>query len=116
MLQGTVGPPTVRLSPDGPIFASTELRVSEVPDVTITVSGIGIDAAGIAESARGDTLRVEGELAFDPDARTFYVYADRVRRMVEQGGVLVAHAPSMKTFDRFERFFVDPAQLSDARS
>jgi hypothetical protein len=116
VLQGTVGPPTVRLSPDGPIFASTELRIAEIPDVTITVSGIGIDAAGIAESTRGDTLRVEGELAFDPDAQTFYVYADQVRRMVEQGGVLVAHAPSMKTFDKFERFFVDSAQLSDARS
>jgi hypothetical protein len=85
VLQGRVGPPTVRLSPEGPIFASTELQIDEHPDVTITVSGYGIDAAGIADTESGGMLRV-----------------------------LVPHAPSMKTFDRFERIFLDPEPAAPA--
>lgn len=116
VLQGRAGPPTVRLSPEGPIFASTELQIDEHPDVTITVSGYGIDAAGIADTESGGILRVLGTLCFDPASETFYVLADQVRRMVEQGGVLVPHAPSMKTFDRFEKIFLEPAAVSPTRA
>jgi hypothetical protein len=115
VLQGRAGPPTVRLSPDGPIFASTELQIDEYPDVTITVSGYGIDAAGIADTESGGILRVLGTLSFDPASKSFYVLADQVRRMVAEGGVLVPHAPSMKTFDRFEKIFLEPEEVSPAR-
>lgn len=114
VLQGRVGPPTVRLSPDGPIFASTELTISDAPTVTVTVCGIGIDAAAIADTGSGTILRVEGALTYDHEARTFYVFADQVRRMVPQGFDLVPVAPSMRTFDRLERFFV-PAEEPAAR-
>ena len=106
-LQGVVGPPTVRLSPIGPIFASAELIVAELPTITITVAGIGIDAAGIAECRDGDILRVEGSLAFDHPEQSFYVFANEVRRMVPRGGALVPEAPSIRTFDKFERVFLD---------
>lgn len=107
VVQGRAGPPTVRLSPEGPIFASTELQLDEHPDVTVTVSGYGIDAAGIAEARSGDLLRVLGTLAFDARSQALYIVADQVRRMVKEGGTLVARAPSMKTFDRFENIFLE---------
>lgn len=113
VLQGAVGPPHVRLSPVGPIFASIELQIAESPDVTVTVCGIGIDAAAIADTRSGTVLRVEGTLTYDHDAQTLYVFADQVRRMVRRGADLVPIAPSMKTFDRLERVFLpdrEPAQ------
>jgi hypothetical protein len=81
VLQGRTGPPTVRLSPAGPIFASAELQIEDQPDVTITVSGYGIAAAGIAEPATGKILRVTGTLCFDLASQSFYVLADHVWRM-----------------------------------
>lgn len=109
VLQGRAGPPTVRLSPDGPIFASAELTIADEPTVTVTVCGIGIDAAAIADTASGAILRVEGALTLDHETRTFFVFADEARRMVPQGFDLVPVTPSMRTFDRLERFFL-PAE------
>ena len=112
-LQGVVGAPTIRLCPDGPIYASTELVIAELPTVTITVCGIGIDAAGIAECRNGDILRVEGSLAFDHPEQSFYIFASEVRRMIPRGDALVPEAPSIRTFDKFERVFLDePAPAS----
>jgi hypothetical protein len=106
VLQGAVGPPVVKLSPAGPIFAATELQIAETPSTTVTICGIGIDAAAIADTAAGNILRIEGQLTFDHEAQTFYVFADQVRRMVPSGMGLVPIAPSMKTFDRLERVFL----------
>lgn len=107
-LQGRIGPPTVRLSPEGPIFASAELEISDSPTATIAVCGYGIDAAGIAEAETGGIVRVTGELALDPPSNSFYVLASEVRRMEPQGHTLVARTPSLKTFDRFELLFLEP--------
>ena len=108
-LQGRIGPPTVRLTPAGPIFASAELTIGEHPDTTVTVCGIGIDAACIADTASGPMLYVEGELAVDPESGSYYVFANTVRRMALQGGEYVPVAPSMHVFDRFERVLLGDA-------
>lgn len=114
VLQGMVGPPHIRLSPVGPIFASIELQIAESPNVTVTVCGIGIDAAAIADTQTGTILHVQGALTFDHDAQMFYVFADQVRRMVRRGTDLVPIAPSMKTFDRLERVFLADAEPAHA--
>ena len=114
VLQGRAGPPTIRLSPAGPIFASTELQIDDYPATSVTVCGIGIDAACIADGEAGDFLHVEGELAYDADKKGFYVFAHTSRRMTEQDSALVPLPPSMKVFDRFEKLFLEPEVASRA--
>jgi hypothetical protein len=107
-IQGPVGAPTVRLSREGPVFASVPLRISEYPHTEITVTGIGLEAAGIACLRRGNLLRVEGRLAIDPATREVYVWATAVARMEQRGFELHAVAPSLEEFDRLSALFDAP--------
>jgi hypothetical protein len=112
VLQGRAGPPTVRLSPAGRIFTSTELQINDCADTTVPVYGAGAAAGCIADGKAGDYLHVEGELAFDAEKKRFYVFAHTSRRMKEQDGALVPLASSMNALDRFEKLFLEESPPS----
>lgn len=99
-LQGRAGAPTVRLSRDGPVFASVLLTVEDVPDTDVLVAGIGLEAAGIACLKRGDLLRAEGRFARDPESGELYVQATAVARLLVRGTSVQAVAPSVDELDR----------------
>ncbi|MEO6324605.1 MAG: hypothetical protein ABIT01_06285 [Thermoanaerobaculia bacterium] len=99
-LQGRVGAPIVRLTRDGPVFASVPVAISDVPRTEITVTGLGLEAAGIACLKRGDLLRVEGSLALDPETGEYYVHASAVAKLVVRGFSVQAVSPSVDELDR----------------
>lgn len=99
-LQGQAGAPTVRLTRDGPVFASVPLTISDVPRTEITVTGLGLEAAGIACLRRGDLLRAEGQLALDAETGEFYVQANAVSKLVVRGSDVQTVGPSVDELDR----------------
>lgn len=107
-VQGRAGAPTIRLTRGGPVFASVSVRLSELPAADVTVTGLGLEAAGIACLRPGDVLRAEGRLALDPETGEFYVQANAVARMEPFGSDLRAVAPSLEEFDRLEAFIALP--------
>ena len=107
-LQGRARAPTVRLSPGGPIFASVDLEVDDLPRTAITVAGIGLEAAAIACTEKGSLLRVEGSLTVDPETSEVYVRATKASRLVERGFSLVAVAPSRAELDRLAAVLTPP--------
>jgi len=108
-VQGHVGAPTVRLSREGPVFASVPVRICELPRTDVTVTGIGLEAAGIACLRRGNILRAEGRLALDPATGEVYVQATSVARMVLEGFDMRAVAPSVEELDRLAALIDTPA-------
>ena len=90
----------VRLTRDGPVFASVPLTISDVPRTEITITGLGLEAAGIACLRRGDLLRAEGQLALDPETGEFYVQASAVAKLVVRGSGVQAVGPSVDELDR----------------
>ncbi|MCG3193057.1 MAG: hypothetical protein DIJKHBIC_02306 [Thermoanaerobaculia bacterium] len=100
VVQGAIGAPIIRLSREGPVFASVPVRICEFPRTEITVTGLGLEAAGIACLRRGNILRAEGRLALDPATGEVYVQAMRVARMVPDGSDMRAIAPSVEELDR----------------
>lgn len=107
-LQGRTGVPTVRLTRDGPVFASVSVTISDVPRTEITVTGLGLEAAGIACLRRGDLLRVEGVLAIDPTTGEAYVQATAVAKLVARGSTLVPVSPSVDELDRLAALLPTP--------
>jgi len=107
-LQGRTGPPTVRLTRDGPVFASVPVTISDVPRMEITVTGLGLEAAGIVCLRRGDLLRVEGVLALDPSTGDAYVQATAVAKLVATGTSLVPIGPSVDELDRLAALLPSP--------
>lgn len=107
-LQGRTGAPTVRLTRDGPVFASVPLTISDIPRTEITVTGLGLEAAGIACLRRGDLLRVEGVLALDPTTGDFYVQATAVAKLIARGTSLVPIGPSVDELDRLATLLPSP--------
>lgn len=99
-LQGRAGAPTVRLTRDGPVFASVPLTISELPRTEVTVTGLGLEAAGIACLRRGDLLHAEGRLALDPETGELYVQASAVAKLVPRGSTYEAVSPSVDELDR----------------
>ncbi|MEO6325061.1 MAG: hypothetical protein ABIT01_06705 [Thermoanaerobaculia bacterium] len=104
-VQGRAGPPFVHLQRDGPVSASVEIEIEDLPRTNITVVGIGIDAAAIAALTPGEILRAEGILRIDPETGTFFVFAERAARMVARGGELVSQATSVNELDRLAAVF-----------
>ncbi len=100
VVQGRAGAPTVRLSRDGPVFASAEVEIEALPKTTVTVAAIGQEAAAIAALSPGDVLRAEGPLVVNPELGEFYVFADKAARMVRRGHDLVAAPPSKQDLER----------------
>jgi len=101
-VQGPAGPPVVRLSRDGPVFASVPVEIDDLPRTAITVAGIGLEAATIASLGPGETLRVEGFLRLDAESGAFYVFAAKAARMVARGDELVAVPTSVSDLSRLE--------------
>jgi len=108
-VQGRAGVPMVRLSRDGPVFASAEVEIEALPKTTITVTGIGQEAAAIAALSPGDVLRAEGPLVINPELGEFYVFADKAARMVPRGRDLVAAPPSRRDLDRLASLLTSAA-------
>lgn len=107
-VQGRTGSPVVRLSRDGPVFASVDVEIEDLPRTTITVAGIGVDAAVIGALRPGELLRAEGVLRLDPESREFFVFAAKAVRIVQRGGELVALATPLSALDRLERAVARP--------
>lgn len=108
-VQGRTGSPVVRLSRDGPVFASVDVEIEELPRTTITVAGIGVDAAAIGSLRPGELLRAEGVLRLDPESREFFVFASKAVRLTQRGSELVALATPLAALDRLERAVARPA-------
>ncbi|MEO6325970.1 MAG: hypothetical protein ABIT01_00855 [Thermoanaerobaculia bacterium] len=108
-VQGPAGPPTIRFTRGGPIFASVSIRICELPRTEVTVTGLGSEAAGIACLRPGDVLRAEGQLSVDHSTGELYVYANAVARMETDGSTLRPVAPSLAEFDRLEALVLPEA-------
>jgi hypothetical protein len=108
-VQGPCGPPVLRLTRDGPVFASTEVEIEDLPKTCITVAAIGADAAAIASVVPGDVLRVEGLLRVDPESGDVFVFAQHASRMVRRGFDLVAQPTSLQDLDRLASVLASPA-------
>ena len=107
-VQGRTGSPVVRLSRDGPVFASVEVEIEDLPRTTITVAGIGFDAAAIAALRPGELLNAEGILRLDPESGDFFVFASKASRMTTRGPALVALPTALTDLDRLERTLARP--------
>ncbi|MCL4807785.1 MAG: hypothetical protein KJ062_08305 [Thermoanaerobaculia bacterium] len=99
-LQGRARAPTVRLTANGPVVATVDLEIEDLPRTEITVVGLGLEAAAIAGAEKGSLLRVEGALAFDPETRSLFVQATEVVRLIQRGYDLVPVGPSVAELDR----------------
>lgn len=108
-LQGTVGPPKITFHPDGPLFASADLELSDQPATSITVAGLGSDAGVIGTMKRGEILRVEGELAFDRERGEFYVFCHTAARLEVRGWTLSAKPPTLEELSKLGAQLVDSA-------
>jgi hypothetical protein len=108
-VQGPASAPTVRLSRDGPVFASVEVEIETLPKTTVTVTGIGAEAAAIAALNPGDVLRAEGPLVVNPEHGDYYVFADKASRMVRRGQDLVSVPPSRRDLDRMASLLTSAA-------
>ena len=107
-VQGRTGSPVVRLSRDGPVFASVEVEIEDLPRTTITVAGIGFDAAAIAALRPGEFLHAEGILRLDPETGEFFVFASKASRMAARGPGVVAVATALTELERLERAVARP--------
>ncbi len=99
-VQGACGTPVVRLTRDGPVFASADVEIEDLPKTRITVAALGLDAAAIASVVPGDVLKAEGILRRDPASGEFFVFAEHASRMVRRGFDLVAEPTSLQDLDR----------------
>ena len=107
-VQGRTGSPVVRLSRDGPVFASVDVEIEDLPHTNITVAAIGYDAAAIAALKPGEMLRAEGILRLDPESGDFFVFASRATRMAARGPEVVAIPTATSELARLEHAVARP--------